>query len=94
MEKLPHNIPPAEREKTRADLENLCQYAHNTIAAIEAGAPCEDIFSIFSKVKATAASVDASLLAYHVQHCLVPGLRMFREILAAGGASCPSLPAP
>ncbi|MFZ5641087.1 MAG: diadenylate cyclase [Bacillota bacterium] len=83
MGNLPHNIPPAEREKTRSELESLCHHALDTIAAIEAGAPCDDIFSIFSKVKATAASVDAALLTYHVQHCLVPGLRMFREILAA-----------
>lgn len=83
MPTLLHNIPLGGKEKTLSELDNICQYAQKTIAAIESGAPCEEIFSIFSRVKGATAAADTSLLTYHVQHCLLPGMRMFQQILCA-----------
>jgi uncharacterized protein (TIGR00159 family) len=83
MPTLLHNIPLEEKEKTLSELENICEYTRKTIAAIESGASCEEIFGIFSRIKGATAAADTSLLTYHVQHCLLPGMRMLQHVLCA-----------
>ena len=81
--KTPDSVNLEIKEKTISYLDNIIDLAGNTKNMLDEKASCEKVFRKFTELRESTDDVESLLLTYQFEHCLLPSLGHFEEVIEA-----------